>query len=93
VSPESRDTVSIRTYSIGHKKSDTTKNVQFFSPSNKKPQATQQKPKLKQKKCFFGGQIAYQNYRKSVKKVSFEKKHGLMLLVKKNHQKTVRGLN
>jgi hypothetical protein len=26
-------------------------------------------------------------------KVSFEKKHGLMLLVKKNHQKTARDLN
>jgi hypothetical protein len=33
------------------------------------------------------------NHRRSVKKVSFEKKHGLMLLVKKNHQKTARDLN
>ncbi len=40
---------------------------------------------LSKKKFFFfgGGQIAYQNHRKSVKKVSFEKKHGLMLLFKK----------
>jgi hypothetical protein len=42
---------------------------------------------------FVGGQIAYKNNRKSVKKVSFEKKHGLMLLFKKNHQKTARDLN
>jgi hypothetical protein len=32
-----------------------------------------------------GGQITYQYHRKSVKKVSSEKKHGLMLLFKKNH--------
>jgi hypothetical protein len=55
------------------------------------PQTSQQRPKLKQKIRFlwgWGGQIAYQNHRKSVKKVSLEKKgHGLMLLVKKNHQK------
>jgi hypothetical protein len=47
---------------------------------------------LKQKNGFSGGQIAYQNHRKSVIKVSFAKKHGLMLLVKKNHQKTARDL-
>jgi hypothetical protein len=51
--------------------------------------------KLSKKGFFFGegGQIAYQNHRKSVKKVSFEKKHGLILLVKKNHQKIARDLN
>jgi hypothetical protein len=41
----------------------------------------------------FWGQIANKNHRKSDKKVSFEKKHGLMLLFKKNHQKTTRDLN
>jgi hypothetical protein len=61
--------------------------------SNNDPQASQQRPKLKQKNVFLGGQIAYQNHKKSVKTVSFEKKHGLMLLVKKNYQKTARGLN
>ncbi len=39
-----------------------------------------------------GGQIANKNHRRSVKKDSFEKKHGLMLLFKKNHQKTARDL-
>jgi hypothetical protein len=60
--------------------------------SNKNPQVSQQRPKLKQKNGFFlgGGQIAYQNHRKIVKKVSFEKN---VLLVKKNHQKTARDLN
>jgi phage-related protein len=53
--------------------------------SNKNPQAFQQRPK---KPLFFwGGRNAYQNHRKSVKKVSFEEKHGLMLLVKKNFKK------
>jgi hypothetical protein len=40
-----------------------------------------------------GGGIAHQNHRKGVKKVSFKKKRGLMLLVKKNHQKNARDLN
>jgi hypothetical protein len=48
---------------------------------------------LRKKNVFLLGQIAYQNHRKSVKKVSFEKKHGIMLLVKKNYQKTARDLN
>jgi hypothetical protein len=30
--------------------------------------------------------MAYQNHSKGVEKVSFKYKHGLMLLVKKNHQ-------
>jgi hypothetical protein len=42
---------------------------------------------------LFWGQIANKNHRKSVKKVSFEKKHGLVLLFKKNHQKTARDLS
>jgi hypothetical protein len=48
---------------------------------------------LSKKSFFFWGGIAYKNHRKGVKKVSFKKKHGLMLLVKKNHQKTARDLN
>ncbi len=41
---------------------------------------------LSKKNCFLGeGGIANKNHRKSVKKVSFEEKHGLMLLFKKNH--------
>jgi hypothetical protein len=44
---------------------------------------------------FFGGggQNAYQNHRKGVKKVSFKKKRGLMLLVKKKNLKIARDLN
>jgi hypothetical protein len=38
--------------------------------------------------------MAYQNYSKGiVKKVSFQYKDGLMLFVKKNHQKTARDIN
>ncbi len=46
---------------------------------------------LSKKTFFLGGQIVNKNHRKSVKKVSFDKKHGLMLLF--NHQKTARDLN
>jgi hypothetical protein len=37
-------------------------------------------------------QIVHQNDRKGVKKVSFKYNHGLMLFVKKNHQKNRQGL-
>ncbi len=41
--------------------------------------------------CFL--KIVHQNHRKGVKKFSFTYKHGLMLFVTKNHQKTARDLN
>jgi hypothetical protein len=48
---------------------------------------------LSKKKRFFGGANCLPKPQESAKIVSFEKKHGLMLLVKKNHQKTARDLN
>jgi hypothetical protein len=45
------------------------------------------------KKRVFWGVNCLPKPQEKCQKVSFEKKHGLMLLVKKNHQKTSRDLN